>query len=617
MRACDDAAVDQPRGIYQTRLAARRLTAVRLDRLDLGMSGLRGLLVVVAGLLVWLGPVRHTVTASALFVPGGLFVVALALHDRLATRRTRNDRAIDLYQRALARLDGNWADARAEDGARFLDPKHPYAADLDLFGPQSLFQLLCTARTSGGEAMLAAWLAGPASSPELRARQAAIAELRSRLDLREALWVAGEDVRAAIDPERLAAWGEAPSHLPWRWLPAPLLLVALAMAAATAAWAAGGLPARAAGACAVLVVAVTAALRKRTGAVTEAIGRPESHLALLAALVRVFEDELAACRFEAPLLLALDRRLRGASLAGPNRAGVPASQQIARLGRLARLLSWDQNLMFAPFAYFLLWRPQLACAIEAWRRRNGARIAEWLRALSELEALCALATHAHDHPERPFADIVDAAADGPQFEAMELAHPLLASCVPNDVRLGAADPRLVVLSGSNMSGKSTLMRTVGVNIVLALAGAPVRAARLRLTPLAVGATLRIQDSLLAGTSRFYAEVSRLRQLVQLAAGPVPLLFLIDEILAGTNSADRRVGAAAVLRGLVEQGALGIASTHDLALTDIVADLPGQAVNMHFEDQLEEGQLHFDYRLRPGVVQRSNALALMRAVGLQV
>ena len=594
----------------------RRLTAARLDRLDLGMSAVRGLLVVTAALLVWLGPIRHAVPAGTLSIPGVLFLIALPVHDRLVARRTRNDRAIDMYRRALARLDGDWADPRSEDGARFLDPQHPYAADLDLFGPRSLFQLLCTARTSGGEGMLAAWLGTPAAPAEIRARQEAVGELRRRLDLREALWVAGEDVRAAIDPERLSAWGAAPSRLPWRWLPPLLLLAALAMTGATTAWVAGAVPARAAGACGVLVVALTAALRTRTAAVTEAIGRPESHLALLAALVRVFEDEMARAPFAAPLLRALDQRLRVPVSSG---AGVPASKEIGRLGGLARRLAWDQNLMFAPFAYFLLWRPQLACAIEAWRRRSGARIAEWLRALSELEALSSLATYAHDHPERPFAEISDGGpgGDGPRFEATELAHPLLATCVPNDVRLGAEAPRLIVLSGSNMSGKSTLMRTIGVNTVMALAGAPVRAARLRLTPLAVGATLRIQDSLLAGTSRFYAEVSRLRQLVQLAGGPLPLLFLVDEILAGTNSADRRVGAAAVLRGLVGQGALGIASTHDLALTEIVADLPAQAVNMHFEDQLEGGRLRFDYKLRPGVVQRSNALALMRAVGLQV
>jgi DNA mismatch repair ATPase MutS len=175
----------------------------------------------------------------------------------------------------------------------------------------------------------------------------------------------------------------------------------------------------------------------------------------------------------------------------------------------------------------------------------------------------------------------------------------------------------MLLSGSNMSGKSTLMRTVGVNAVLALAGAPVRATMLTLSPVSLGATLRIQDSLAAGTSRFYAEVTRLRQLVDLARGPIPLLFLIDEILAGTNSHDRRIGATAVLTGLVKLGGIGIASTHDLALTEVVAALPDLALNYHFQDIMEDTELAFDYRLKPGIVQHSNALALMRAVGLDV
>jgi len=167
-----------------------------------------------------------------------------------------------------------------------------------------------------------------------------------------------------------------------------------------------------------------------------------------------------------------------------------------------------------------------------------------------------------------------------------------------------------------MSGKSTLLRTVGVNVVLALAGAPVRARRLSMTPVAVGATLRIQDSLQGGRSRFYAEIERLKQLADLARGAPPLLFLLDELLHGTNSHDRLVGAEAVLRELLARGAVGLATTHDLALTAAAARIP-EAANAHFEDRVEDGRIAFDYRLRPGVVERSNALALMRAVGLEV
>jgi DNA mismatch repair ATPase MutS len=174
----------------------------------------------------------------------------------------------------------------------------------------------------------------------------------------------------------------------------------------------------------------------------------------------------------------------------------------------------------------------------------------------------------------------------------------------------------VLVSGSNMSGKSTYLRTVGTNVVLALAGAPVRAARLRLAPLAIGATLRIQDSLQAGRSRFYAEITRLREIWALAAGARPVLFLLDEILHGTNSHDRRIGAEAVLRGLVARGAIGLVTTHDLALTAL-AGTDGALANAHFEDQVRGGEVSFDYTLRPGVVTHSNALALMRAVGLEV
>jgi len=188
--------------------------------------------------------------------------------------------------------------------------------------------------------------------------------------------------------------------------------------------------------------------------------------------------------------------------------------------------------------------------------------------------------------------------------------------VRNDVSL-TAGLKVLVVSGSNMSGKSTLLRTVGINAVLALAGAPVRARSLRIAPLALGASIRILDSIQEGTSRFYAEITRLRKLVSLADGPIPLLFLLDELLHGTNSHDRRIGAEAVVRGLVQQGAIGLLTTHDLALAHIVDVLAPHAVNVHFEDHIENGRIAFDYTLRPGVVKKSNALELMRSIGLKV
>jgi DNA mismatch repair ATPase MutS len=208
------------------------------------------------------------------------------------------------------------------------------------------------------------------------------------------------------------------------------------------------------------------------------------------------------------------------------------------------------------------------------------------------------------------------ADDGAHFVAEGLAHPLLADAVPNDIRLDA-EQQLVVVTGSNMSGKSTLLRAVGVNAVLALAGAPVRARSCALAPLHVAASIRTLDSLQDGASRFYAEITALRDVVALTGKPWPVLFLLDEMLAGTNSRDRRIGAASVVRGLLDRGALGMVTTHDLALAKLADELGPRAVNAHFECRLEAGELEFDYTLRPGVVRESNALELMRAVGLDV
>ena len=296
--------------------------------------------------------------------------------------------------------------------------------------------------------------------------------------------------------------------------------------------------------------------------------------------------------------------------------GVVASRAIHRLHQLVEWHDWQHNPFFAIIGATLLWGTHIAFAIEHWRRQYGTHVAVWLHTVAEFEALSSLSTYRYERPADPFPEIVEGASA--VYEGIDLGHPLIpdSRAVRNDVRL-TPPTRLFVVSGSNMSGKSTLLRTVGVNAVLAFAGAPVRARALRLTPLVIGATLRIQDSLQEGRSRFYAEITRIREIADRAAGPVPVLFLLDEIFHGTNSHDRLVGASGVLRSLVDRGAIGLITTHDLALTAVVSELTPRAQNVHFEDHFEGGEIHFDYRLKPGPVTRSNAIALMRAVGLDV
>jgi DNA mismatch repair ATPase MutS len=296
--------------------------------------------------------------------------------------------------------------------------------------------------------------------------------------------------------------------------------------------------------------------------------------------------------------------------------GQTASRQIRRLERLMEYLDSARNQFFRPVAAILVWIPQFAMAVESWRVLNGPRIGGWIAAIGEFEALCSLAGFAYERPDAVFPEMVEQTS--PMFEARDLRHPLLPrnASVPNDVRLGPTE-QLWIVSGSNMSGKSPLLRAIGLNAALAWAGAPVTCASLRVSRLYIGASMRANDSLADHRSRFYAEIERLRDIVDLPRAGRPTLFLLDELLSGTNSHDRRIGAQALLRGLVDRGAIGLATTHDLALADIAANLDGRAANVHFEDHLEGGEMRFDYRLRPGVVTHSNALALMRAVGLDV
>jgi hypothetical protein len=554
-------------------------------------------------------------SVSALWVlaPVVAFVGLMVFHDRVIRRRAQAERAVRLYEEGIARIEDR---APPGDGRsrRFGDEAHPYAVDLDLFGEGGLFERLSTARTSMGEETLAAWLKVPALPDGVRDRQQAVVELGPRLDLKEDLAVMGMDLRADVNPKTLAAWAGGP-QLP---LPAGLpgglggaravsALLGVALTATLLAWLAGKANVYLLAGALLLAVGWATRLRALTRSVLFDADHRAGELKLVAALLARLERE----SFETPLLVRLRRDLDSAAPGAG--AALPPSRRVARLGLLVDLLDARRNQMAAILTAPLLWTTQVALAIEAWRRAFGPAVARWLAAVGEIEALASLSTFAFEHPTLPFPTVVD----GAQFEAEALAHPLLPekTRIANDVALGGAHPRLLIVSGSNMSGKSTLLRTVGVNVVLALAGAPVCARRLTVSRLAIGGTLRIHDSLQEGRSRFYAEITRLRQIVDLADGPIPALFLIDELLSGTNSHDRRVGAEGILRGLLARGAIGLATTHDLALTEMAPALG--ATNVHFEDDLQDGQMRFDYRMRPGVVRKSNALALMRAVGLQV
>ena len=569
----------------------KRFRKVGLVRLAFLAAGLVLLWFVFNGLSVWW-----------LLPPAIIFFALAELQARISRARRRCERAAALYDEGLARLDDRWA-GKGATGERFLDAAHPYAADLDLFGHGSLFELLSRARTLAGEETLAQWLLHPALPEVVRARQTAVSELRPCLDLREDLALLGEGVRSGEDAHSLAAWATGPLWHVSPWLRATAIALASLAVVTLILWFIGfaGTPVLVA-----LILGRVFAFRFRSqiSRVVSEVDAAGRDLALLSGVLRRLEQE----RFTSPRLVELRAAL--------DVEGLPASQQIARLNRLIDLLDAQRNTIFAPVAFLLLWQVQLAFAIERWRQRSGPAVVRWLAAVGELEALSSLASHAYERPQDPFPELMD---HGTCFEGEGLGHPLIPESrnVRTDLRLSDEGPRVLIVSGSNMSGKSTLLRTLGTNTVLALAGATVRARRLRLSPLQVGASIRIQDSLQAGASRFYAEITRLRQIVELTKAGLPVLFLLDEILHGTNSHDRLIGAEGVVRGLLERGAIGLVTTHDLALARIADELGSDAANVHFEDHLEAGKISFDYQLRPGIVRRSNALELMRSIGLKV
>lgn len=586
---------------YASRLEKRKAVVARLQKRHVLMGNLKVALTAWGAMIAWMSFGRHWVSAWWLAAPIAALVVAALIHERLIRVQRLAERAVAFYERGVARLEDRWA-GTGETGERFDDPSHPYAEDLDLFGHGSVFELLSTTRLRAGEEALAGFLLHPAGRAEIPARQQAITELRPRLDLREEMALLGEDLRSEVNPRALAAWAEQPLLLDSgaaRSTAAGLSLVSLASAVA---WAWTGVPEYFLGA-GILAMAFFLRFRSRVSRVVELVGTPAYGLGLLSEVLGRLERE----KFTSPRLVAIRQAL--------DTEGTPPSHAISRLNRLMDLLHSRDNVAVKIIGPPLLWTTQVAFALEAWRKKYGPAVRRWATAVGEFEALSALGGYAYEHPADCFPEFVEG---GVCFEGEGLAHPLLSDkrAVRNDVSL-CGELRVLVVSGSNMSGKSTLLRTVGVNAVLALAGAPVRARKLRMSPVAVGASIRTLDSLQGGASRFYTEIKRLRLLVDLTRERFPLLFLCDELLHGTNSHDRKAGAEGVVRTLVDRGAIGLLTTHDLALAHMGDALKPHVANVHFEDHLENGKILFDYTLRPGLIRKSNALELMRSVGLDV
>jgi hypothetical protein len=586
---------------YQKRQKAREMQVAHFEKVHRRFGNIRLFLVIATLIAGWFSLHLDAFSPWWLLVAVAVFLVIAIVHANVLRQRTCAERAVDFYRKCLARIEDLWP-GTGQTGARIDVRSSLYATDLDLFGQDSLFELLSLARTRMGEDTLAAWLLSPSPTAQLLQRHQAIDELRHRLDLREDIAILGEDLKVGIHPEALTQWAEAPNQLTHSWLRWLSLLLAIAAIAAAIVWAELGSKAPFFS-IVILETIITASLRKRTDVVFHTTDHALEDLQLLSFLLARIERE----QFAAPRLQALKADLSSRHLA--------ASQAIARLRTIVEYIRSLDNPLMRILNIPLLYVVQVAYAAEAWRKAHGAAVRSWLAAVGEIEALLSLSAYSYEHPSDPFPEFLEGP---PCFIAEQLGHPLIpsAKCVRNDVSL-CGETRVLLISGSNMSGKSTLMRAVGINTVLAMAGAPVRARRLQLTPLQIGASILINDSLQEGSSRFYAEITRLRHICDLAENHPPVLFLLDELLQGTNSKDRLIGAEGVVRALMASGAIGLISTHDLALTNIAAQEGNPLQNVHLQDEIQDGRMTFNFKLHDGVVTKSNGIELMRLIGLKV
>jgi ABC-type multidrug transport system fused ATPase/permease subunit len=530
------------------------------------------------------------------------FAAASALRfRRYRLSRSRMWRLQRFYDRAIQRVKGNWVGSGAK-GEEFSDPDHVYARELNIFGEGSLFEMLCTARTAIGQRGLADYLLKAPSVEETLSRQEAVRELRGQVDLRERVALLGEFEFFESKSETFAEW----LNLPTVSFSRPLRIAAFITSTLVAATVVGGLTGLVPWISAAIWIAPLVALHSVVGL----LFRNKVNRMIVSLRPVSFETQV----LRGGLRLLEQRRFQSLKLRQIASQVQGSSKSVRKVERLLNALNERTKEWFYGPSLLLLVGTQLCMAIEHWRIEHRAALRAWLDAWAEFEALNALANYAYENAENTFPEF---STEGARFEAEGLGHPLLvsASCVTNDVQLNR-DSRFYVVSGSNMSGKSTLLRAIGLNAVLAFAGAPVRARVLRLSRLSVCASLSVVDSLLNGKSKFMAEVDRLRQTIQVALEGESVLFLIDEIFGGTNSRDRRVAAEAVVRTLVNRGAIGALSTHDLALSEIAAsDLCG--VNVHTGSRDGSDPMDFDYRLKPGVTNETNALAIARMAGVPI
>lgn len=587
----------QEEAARQLACTQRRITQVSLLRLLIFVAGAAG--------AVYALPYGSGAVCVILLVALLPFLLLVKHHNTLFHRKAYEETALRVSKEELDALDYHYE--AFDDGAEFVSPTHAYSFDLDLFGPSSLFQYLNRTCTAPGRRRLAQWMEAPLlQAGEIKARQEAVEELARATEFRKAFRITGLLYRGqAADEQEVKAWAEGEWLFAGKKLPEAVPFVVGGINLLCLLGVAGGLlPGAVWGTVWMAFVLLSFTLTNRITRLQAAYGRRLHILGTYARLMQLTDAQTV----KAPLLQRLKEQTGGTQR--------EATQAIGTLARRMEQLDWRNNyLIYCLLNGLFFWELWQTLRIERWRRRYAARLPQWLDAIGHMDGLCTLAHFAYNHPDYCFPQPEDT-TQGFCLDAEDMGHPLIphAQCVRNPIRMEQR-PAFFIITGANMAGKSTYLRTIGVNLVLAGMGAPVCATRMRFTPIQLMTSLRTTDSLNEHESYFFAELKRLKQLIERLQAGERLFVILDEILKGTNSVDKQKGSLALVEQLLQYGANGLIATHDLQLGTLAERFPHQVSNFCFDADIVEDELHFTYRMRPGVAQHMNACFLMRKMGI--
>lgn len=611
-------AIDKISAIYRNTAEEARQKLNKIQQKIYRIGTLRLLLFVagVTGIIYFRGESWSTLAGIALvtLLP---FLLLVKCHNRLFHRKDYLEKKIEINEQELAAL--NYDTSAFDDGEAYIDPTHLYTYDLDVFGPHSLFQYINRTCTQPGKHRLASWLGKHLEEKEeIIRRQEAVGELAAELGFRQRFRILGLLHKGkAADETELCQWAESPSifrtRKPLRLLP-PLVtgtnIICLGLAIA------GILPASIYG---IIWTCFVIAGFGFTGKITkmQAIyGKKLQILSTYAGLLRLMEKQPAQAALLKEIKLQIGREKR------------KASHSISQLNKLMNELDQRNNVfMYVILNGLFFWELRQIMRIEAWKEQYAAELPGWLDAIGQMDALNSLATFAYNHPDYVYPAICQTKADADthksspspfRLRAQALGHPLMNRdrCVRNDIDM-AKRPFFIIITGANMAGKSTYLRTVGINYLLACIGAPVCARQMEICPARLITSLRTSDSLNDNESYFFAELKRLKLIIDKLQAGEELFIILDEILKGTNSMDKQKGSFALIKQFMTLQANGIIATHDLLLGTLIELFPDNIRNYCFEADITDNELTFSYRLRPGIAQNMNACFLMKKMGIAV